>query len=153
MWKDFWSICVLSNYIFRKGLRTSTKKSCIFSAFQQHSFPGFQVVGWSNGTFLKCSTCVLGGLKSNGVVSTLLVWNIACIGKHSKFMNEFMCTTYFWAKKLCNIVEELWLTSGRWFVICGFVYHHHFLYCQYLGPLAGFTTSPYKVYKKYTFIS
>jgi hypothetical protein len=56
----------------QKGLSTSTEKSCIFSAFP-HSFPGFQVVGGSDGTFLKCSTCVLGGLESIGVVSTLLV--------------------------------------------------------------------------------
>ncbi len=50
--KTFGAFGTLSNYIFKRCLRTSTKKSCIFSAFWL-SFPGFQVVGGSDGTFFE----------------------------------------------------------------------------------------------------
>jgi hypothetical protein len=44
-------------------------------SFQLSGIPSlvFKLCGSLDGTFLKCSTCVLGGLKSNGVVSTLPV--------------------------------------------------------------------------------
>lgn len=54
-----------------------------------------------------------------------------------------MCTTYFWAKKLCHIVEELWLTSGGdfhlWFCISS-------LFVMPIFRTLGWflTSSPYK---------